>query len=349
MKLIHLLYQQSQIFYGKIHALIGDWINLPPLVLRIRLTNKCSLLCDFCFHQPFLNQEEKSLSIEDWKNVLSKLPKHTVIDIAGAEPLEYPGFLPWLEMVLDYGFKVSLITNGIHLTSEMISTFIDKKLFQLLLNIDGTELTHNQLRKSENHFKLMIDSIKKIDERKSAKKSKFPHLGIKTLIQPENIHQLAEIEKMVSHLPVQSHSISLPFQNITRGGGKVFDNLEEFFEQEGNVQNSLETPEGLEEWLRKKIVKPSLPSAMAYLKAPAQFGVKSCEKPYSVLSLYGDGTVTACDLSLKLSHVRDLDFDLKKVWRTPQFKLVWQKLRRQKFPSACQGCNLARHTQKSLE
>lgn len=349
MKLIHLLYQQSQIFYGKLHALIGNWINLPPLVVRIRLTNKCSLLCDFCFHQPFLNGEERSLNHEEWSKILSKLPKHTVIDIAGAEPLEYPGFLSWLEMVLDRGLKVSLITNGVHLTPEMISTFVEKKLFQLLLNIDGIESNHNQLRKSENHFKLMMDIINKIDEVKSTKKSKWPHLGIKTLIQQENIHQLAEIEKIISHLPVQSHSISLPFQNITRGGGKVFENPEEFFGQEGNTQKSLITPEDLEEMLKKKIVKPNLPSAMAYLKAPAQFGVKSCEKPYSVLSLYGDGTVTACDLSLKLSHVRDLDYDLKKVWKTPQFKLVWQKLRRQNFPPACQGCNLARHTQKSLE
>jgi len=83
--------------YCQIAGLLSPLIILSPLVLRIRITSKCNLSCPFCYLKTGLNRDEEgNLSLEEWEKIFSKLPKRTIVDLTGAEPLMYKdirGFL----------------------------------------------------------------------------------------------------------------------------------------------------------------------------------------------------------------------------------------------------------------
>jgi len=105
-------------FFGFINNLLPDSIKLSPLVLRIRITNKCNLHCGFCYLSGNLNiGEENHLTLAEWKIIIDKLPAWTIIDITGAEPFLAKNFKEILELLLQRKFKVSITTNGYFLNN----------------------------------------------------------------------------------------------------------------------------------------------------------------------------------------------------------------------------------------
>jgi radical SAM protein with 4Fe4S-binding SPASM domain len=83
---------------------------------------------------------------------------------------------------------------------------------------------------------------------------------------------------------------------------------------------------------------------------PSAYGVKSCQKRTGVVSIYYDGTITSCDLTLKVGSVRELDFDLRKLWQSDRFVAFDSKFREfGNFHPACDGCSLMNHQRRPLK
>ena len=78
------------------------------------ITNRCNMLCDFCFRDIF----GSDLSIEENKKILAVLKEKGIkkITFAGGEALLYhkfdKGFLEILKEAYNMGFECRLITNG---------------------------------------------------------------------------------------------------------------------------------------------------------------------------------------------------------------------------------------------
>ena len=83
-------------------------------VLEITTVNKCVMDCTFCPQNAFQKnyRGSGSLSLENFKTVLSKLPKDIEIDFSGfAEPFLNPRCMDMIEYASSEGFEVRLYTT----------------------------------------------------------------------------------------------------------------------------------------------------------------------------------------------------------------------------------------------
>lgn len=80
---------------------------------EVLLTRKCSIGCSYC---KMRRDENFQMSIEEWDKVLQTLRSWDVrfLAIYGAEPTEYPDFIPFMRLVNKYGWgkSNSVITAG---------------------------------------------------------------------------------------------------------------------------------------------------------------------------------------------------------------------------------------------
>jgi radical SAM protein with 4Fe4S-binding SPASM domain len=362
-KFIHPIYLFAQVSYGHFNSWCAPILALPPLVLRIRITSECDLSCSYCYLNGHLNQiESNHLSLEEWKKIAGNLPRWTIIDITGAEPFRAKNFKEVLEIFLDRGFKISLITNGQTVDEEIIDLIVKKKIFYMMVSIDGLEATHNLIRGNSNAFQKAKEFCHKLSETKKKYNSKFPTLCIKTSLLENNLEEFSDLQNFVfEELSADQQTINLLFQNKARGGAKLAENMKAPILQEGNTQSYSSTSHSklisaLSNAITKASsqnrtlqVKPPMKEKLwsEYISSPKNFGVKNCSRPHSVATLYYDGTLTPCDMAVRTGNVRELNYQLKNLWRTSAYKSFYKDFKAAgDFRHACEGCALTEQCKK---
>lgn len=361
-KLIQFLYKYSQIVYGNLNRILFRFFPLNPLVLRIRITNKCNLHCNFCYLSGSLNiGEENHLSITEWEKVIGKLPPWTIIDITGAEPFLAKNFREVLTMILDKGLKTSLITNGLKIDDEVLELLVEKKLYYLMFSIDGMKNYHNKVRGNEKSFDRLCEFIYRVQQIKKEKNSKYPLICIKTTITENNYEELIPLNKFVFEtLGANSQTLNLMFQNSARGGIIFSDEIESEQILRGNTYSyPPESISSIKARVRSLLsvskqngwninIKPNINTSWEdYIDDPTAFGVKACSRPHSVATMYYDGILSPCDITYKASNIREIDYNLKDMWKTQRFKKFYSLFKsKEKFFPACDGCCLAEQEKK---
>lgn len=360
---IQWVYHKLCAYYGSLVRILLPAFSLPPLVLRVRVTKKCNLKCNYCFQADSLNKkEEDHLTIDEWRKILSKLPPWTILDITGGEPFISKNFGEFIDLVLSREFKSSVITNGSNCDLDILENLVKKRLTYFMVSLDGLEETHNRIRGFPRSFQNAEKTILALQELKKKHRSRFPIICIKTTVIPENAKELEKLHDYVfDKLGVQSHSLNLLFQNAVRGGNEIYDDFNERFysgntlqlnsqdaeEMSMQIQNLFRKAKGLRRSIQ---LKPEIApeSLQEYFKNPPSFGVKKCTKVNSVTSLYFDGSLSPCDIGIRVSNIRELDFNLKKLWRAHVFQNFYQKFKSDgPFRNYCDGCCLMTHVPKA--
>lgn len=80
--------------------------------INIHVLEACNFRCRQCFSK---FGTKKLLPVEDWKKIIDNCiagANVTEFNIAGGEPMLYPGLVELVQYIRDKGVKVSLITNG---------------------------------------------------------------------------------------------------------------------------------------------------------------------------------------------------------------------------------------------
>lgn len=86
--------------------------------IYIEITNNCNLSCSFCSKD---KREKRSLSIEEFENILSKIKDYTdyiYLHVKG-EPLLHKNIIEFLHLAEKYNLKVNLTTNGILIKDKL--------------------------------------------------------------------------------------------------------------------------------------------------------------------------------------------------------------------------------------
>lgn len=113
--------------------------------VNLHITDTCNCSCRHCFAH---FSESKPLSVDDWKRVVDNCiseTKVTEFNIAGGEPLLYPALIDLVQYIRDKGIDVSIITNGILMTTEWVKK--NASLFKTIgFSIDSfSENTNREL------------------------------------------------------------------------------------------------------------------------------------------------------------------------------------------------------------
>jgi len=359
-KILYLVHGYYHEFFGLLNSInqrLNGFIPIYPSLLRIRITSKCNLHCSFCYLSGSLNQKEvNGLSAEEWSKVISRLPFYTVVDITGAEPTLSPHLGKVLTIALDKKIKVSMTTNGMNTNDEFVDLIVRKKLTYLMISVDDYPEEHNSVRghnKSFSNIKLLLS---KIEAKKKELKTNLPLINIKTTVLDNNLDHLHELHTYIrNELNPTTHSFNLGFANKARGGVISYgdQSILEYsntFQYRKAVSPSIQ---GISQLLKERgssiSVRPFIEKSRIqnYIRKPSDFGVKTCSRYQSVITLNYDGSLSFCDINYQFGNIRDLDFDLRRVWKNENFRNFSRKLKKRfPFTPACEGCCLAPHEEK---
>ena len=121
-------------------------------VVNLHITDFCNFNCKHCF----VKKEGKQLSLDESKKCVDKIAeffektqtKEARINIAGGEPLLYPHLKELVDHIYSKHISISLITNGVYVTENMLNKFYDpkrqkSKIDMIGISIDGLTKQQN--------------------------------------------------------------------------------------------------------------------------------------------------------------------------------------------------------------
>lgn len=338
-------------------GLCAQFLPLSPLVLRIRITNRCNLSCHYCYVGESLNQKKDyPLQINEWKKILNSLSRFTLIDITGGEPLLAPNFMEVLDLMLERKHQVSLISNGTIFKEDVFQLMVNKKLKHFMISVDGAEDIHDSVR-GKGSFNKVIKTASFINHLKKESGSTYPKLVAKVTVTTANIHSLSHIcQELIKVHGFDGITLNLLFQNKSRDGFASENSMNSSKFHEGNLsQFTPEQAKLLAEGIRfnKRLLKEKiqirpdidLNNLEQYFSQPHSLRPVNCHKFNSVVTLYHDGVLTPCDLGLDIGNIRELDYRISEVFKMKtmdQFLSYMRKETSQKLPG-CEGCCLKKH------
>ena len=118
-----------------------------PLKISMNITKKCNLRCIQCFSSSGVIKE-KELTTKDFYKLFDDMHKHGTfyICLGGGEPFTRPDLFD----ILAYGKKkqlaISIVSNGLLLTKEILEKLNDLDLDYLWISFEGLKENHERLR-----------------------------------------------------------------------------------------------------------------------------------------------------------------------------------------------------------
>lgn len=91
--------------------------------INLHILEACNFKCRQCFSK---FGTEKLLPVEDWEKIVDNCIAGADVaefNIAGGEPMLYPGLVELVQYIRNKGVKVSLITNGSLMNEEWIKNY----------------------------------------------------------------------------------------------------------------------------------------------------------------------------------------------------------------------------------
>lgn len=167
-------------------------LNSPFLVVW-NLTNMCNLRCRHCYQQAgFASKDE--LSLEEKLRLVDELASAGVVAIAfsGGEPLTHRDFFPTARRARERDLYVSVATNGVLLTPQMVKRLKDVGVGYVEVSLDSTRPeVHDGFRGVTGAWKRTVDGIAN-----SAKGGIFTVIATTvTRLNVEDVPALIELSK----------------------------------------------------------------------------------------------------------------------------------------------------------
>ena len=320
-----------------------------PTVLVFFITNRCNARCRHCFYWQEINKTSKEISLAEIKKMVISLKRPIHINLTGGEIYLRSDLVEICQIFdrVNYSLSLHISTNGIlteqiyDKTLEILKTCNFRKV-AIQISLDGLAKTHDDIRRTPGAFNKAIETIKKI----STLLNKYPlTIEIATVITSKNYNEIEDLIKFTQSLRVP-HKFS-----FIRGAYSVFklpteiasgldpedeknlilpiDKLEEITQKIFNLNDELEYK------FLSLSQKRKLKLSLDVLKNKKR--ILPCFAGVINGVVYPNGDVAFCEHSRPFGNLKDTDFDLYKLWNSPQANEMRQKI----LSCACiHGCNL---------
>lgn len=136
--------------------------SLIPFSATIEITDSCNLKCLHCY------RGDANLSywtVENFSNVLRELKSLGTMNltITGGEPFSHPHICQFLELVKQYGFVLSIQSNAILLSDEILSTLKENIVSDVSVSLYSTvDSQHDFITQSSGSAQKTIANIKRL-------------------------------------------------------------------------------------------------------------------------------------------------------------------------------------------
>lgn len=299
-----------------------------PLHLVFFVTNRCDFECEHCFLIPMGELNNKSrelLSLAEIERVAASLPGLSALSLTGGEPFLRKDYV---EIVKHFEQNtrlktLSTITNGI--STERILPAVEQVLadtglsFFLSISVDGSEQTHNEIRRKENAFARTLDTIRELKQLRE----RFPQfsLGVNSTYVGKNYEDLLELYDVLED--VQPHYVTL---NLLRGvdwqdrpEGLSMEHYRQLNARKHRLMQNGKVRRTLLQRLTR--AKDAIMTEMLARTYDEERSLYPCYGGQLLGVLKDNGDVFPCEqLTQPMGNVRDFEGDFLQVWTSPAAK-----------------------------
>lgn len=159
-------------------------------------TLRCNLNCLHCGSDCTKDSTIKDMPIKDFIAAIDDIteiiePNKTMIVFTGGEPLLRKDLEECGKQLYDRGFPWGIVSNGLHLTPQRISSLLKAGLRAITISLDGLEESHNWLRGNPQSFKKALNAIELL--------SKIPDLkfDVVSCINQKNFNELDKLKDLL--------------------------------------------------------------------------------------------------------------------------------------------------------
>lgn len=129
------------------------------LNVYFELTLECNSECRYCFNRTFSRRSQ--LSLIEWKELISRIPKGSSITLFGGEPTLYPELRKLIEMIDSKGLSIILFSNCLEVQDALLDLLAGTRDCCIKTSIDGPSFVHDSIRGVGNYTRVS-DTIYRI-------------------------------------------------------------------------------------------------------------------------------------------------------------------------------------------
>jgi radical SAM protein with 4Fe4S-binding SPASM domain len=306
-----------------------------PLTVLWDVTYACNLSCPHCLTgsgraaPDEMNRQEKLALIDQLVDM-----RVFSITLCGGEPLVCPHLFDVIEKAISRGMDVSLDTNGLWVTEEIVRKLADTGVSAVQVSLDGREETHDQFRGRKGSFKAAVRSIELFVQSKY-QVTMAPVLTAMTHQDLEFLVELAVAKGAASLKP----SLFLPT-------GRGRENAQKLMLSPPEARADFQKLMQLQEIHKGKIkiaVDGSYPGLREYQGSPpggdsAAGATVGCPAGVTQLVIAANGMITACPFLYEMpaGHLREKP--LAQIWREARIFKVFRQMTKGQLKGHCRSC-----------
>jgi radical SAM protein with 4Fe4S-binding SPASM domain len=308
-----------------------------PLVAVWEITMNCNLRCKHC-GSSCTGPLPDELSTEEAFGVCDGLGRLGLkrITLSGGEPFSRPDWPLIVQRLTKNNIKTNMLSNGWFIDRDTVKRAADAGVVNIGISVDGTEETHDYIRKEGSfaHIMKALDVMRDMN---------MP-AGIVTSIHKKNIHQLPEIKEILIEKGVRDWQLqaAMPMGNLMQhldwiANPEDIDDVIDFAYEsmkEGRIRVHLSDDMGYFNLKEIEIRKNAQ-------KSPYALGIwKGCPAGKHSLGVRCTGDIIGC-LSIREDkyiegNVRETS--LEELWNRPGAFAWNRELTKEKLTGFCKTC-----------
>ncbi len=307
-----------------------------PIYLLFFITARCMGRCEHCFYWKELNQPKKELSLEEIEKISKNMGKLLQLTITGGEPLLREDLKQAFKIFYQYNrpFNLGLATSGFYPEKlEKLAQWVLENLkesnFTIGLPIEGPKEINDKIRGVEGFFDRTVESVFRLRELKK----RFSKLTILIDITASSYNQdyleqtyyLVRDElkpDLINLIIIRGEPKKKEAKNLNPEKIEKAIKLLEKEAREGKIK-------GYGFYSRLLLAKDNLLRRVALEIFEGKRPRLRCEAGRLVGVIYPEGDVYPCELlDMPLGSLREVDYDIRKIWRSAQAKKARQWIKK---------------------
>ena len=306
-------------------------ITSNPARVRLELTNKCNLICTFCYRSHFRTDEKSNLTPDDIKKLDPVLRTAKYISLQQkTETLASPHVTEILDIVGQYDAVKSINTNLLPLTEEMADALVRNKVTFVTISVSIFDESYEKMYRG-GKFERLVANVEMLNAAKRRHKSELPRLRMSFVLRPDTVDQLVPALKFC-----KQHNFAEGIQVLS---------FLRTVEEDRPLEPALHWDDYEEPWQKFKATAKEM-------SVPVEFDldvmegmrpqttpeyIKGCFEPWETLNISPAGNVIPCVQAAEtMGNIRDAD--IMDIWKGDAYRKFRDGMNATPYNTDCADC-----------
>ena len=322
--------------------LLSRCLKTPPYLILF-VSSKCWNNCSHCWYNDRWKEKNLShppLTFDELSKIADSISSIRFLSLTGGEAFLRDDIVAVTNLFARKTrlHRYEIPTSGFE--PERIASLTEAILdsnkgipFRVDVSIDGTEETHDSIRKNKGSHSRALQTVRELLRIKRA--CTWFDVGIITTLSILNQHEIGRISELVSEINPEGEWMVNITRGLPRDPGVEAVDIERYRQAHLLIEKRISdgryrghSGHGSAKWLSaKNAVRRNV--ILEILSGRDDIG--NCAAGSLAGVIYSDGTVTPCEiLERPIGNLRDYDYDLAALWNSPAADEIRDSISRSK-------------------